>query len=157
MLFEQRSQFDYVMRRLYEVISFPESGSPDWVGMKELFFPWARVTRVTPEALDELDIEGFEAMVSEFIESGVLTSFYEVEISRRVECFGNVAHVLSAYETKRSPDASTLLGSGLNSIQLVWVSDRWRIVSLLWDEGSRKCPIILNHFQPMEQQYGHAD
>jgi hypothetical protein len=43
----------------------------------------------------------------------VYTSFYEEEqVARRAQIFGSLAHVLSAYETKRIPDASSCLARG---------------------------------------------
>jgi hypothetical protein len=30
--------------------------------------------------------------------------FWEVEIARRIDLFGNIAHVWSAYEARRSPE-----------------------------------------------------
>ena len=48
-----------------------------------------------------LDIEGFIARVEPFFkESG----FYEKEIARRTEQFGNIAHVWSIYESRHDPD-----------------------------------------------------
>lgn len=135
------------MRDFYRLICFPEGGNPDWDALKALFCPWARLTRITPEGIDAVDMQGFNDMFSEYIESGAITGFYEVETKRRVEFFGSVAHVLSAYETKCSPHATKILAQGLNSLQLIWTQEKWMIASLLWDEGSRKAPVILTHFQ----------
>jgi hypothetical protein len=132
---DKLTALDVAIRRLYEVISFEEGGAPDWMGMRTLFAPAARITRVTPEGVDALDVPGFEAMFSELMESGAVLSFFEQETARRVEMFGAVAHVLSAYETKRSPHALAAFGRGINSIQLMWADSRWLVISLLWDEG----------------------
>jgi hypothetical protein len=130
---------DHVLTRLYEVISFEEGGEPDWEGMRQVFSRHARITRVTPEGTDYLDLPTFCAMARELIEVGAFTSFHEREVSRRVDQLGEVVHVLSAYETKRHPEASDRLGQGVNSIQLVREAGAWRVVSLCWDEkGLRK-------------------
>jgi len=132
---DKRAALDTAMRRLYAAISFPEGGTPDWAGVRALFAPWARVTRVTPEGVDALDLAGFEAMFTELLESGAVLSFYEYEVARRLDLFGSVAHVLSAYETKRSLEALAPFGRGINSVQLLFQDGRWSIVSLVWDEG----------------------
>ena len=44
--------------------------------------------------------------------------FYEVETSRRIDLFGNIAHVWSGYEARRSPDDAQPERRGINSIQL---------------------------------------
>jgi hypothetical protein len=121
---------------MYESISFPEGGEPDWKRMQSVFHRNARFVRVTPEAIDYLDMRSFQAMALEMLDRGVYTSFFENEIARRVEIFGSIAHVLSAYETKRSPEATSFLARGVNSIQLLWDGTSWRVLNLTWDEES---------------------
>ena len=134
----KRAALEEALCRIYEVISFPEGGLPDWVGIRKLFAPWARITRITPEGTDALDVDGFEAMFTEMLDTGAVLSFFEYEVGRRLDIFGSVAHVLSAYETKSSPDARSPFGRGLNSIQLIWEDKKWSVVSLVWDEGVPK-------------------
>ena len=60
--------------------------------------------------------------------------FYEVETGRRVDLFGNIAHVWSVYEARRAPDDPVPERRGINSIQLFRDPDRgWRIVAMIWD------------------------
>jgi hypothetical protein len=137
----EQETLDHVLARLYEVISFAEGGEPDWEGMRQVFSPHARITRVTPEGTDYLDLPTFCAMARELLDVGAYTSFHEREVSRRVDQLGEIVHVLSAYETKRHPEATDRLGQGVNSIQLVREEAGWRVVSLCWDEeGLRKAP-----------------
>jgi hypothetical protein len=133
---------DQVLARLYEVISFHEGGEPDWSGMREVFSRHARITRVTPEGTDHLDLPSFIAMAREMLEVGAYTGFHESELSRRVDRLGDVVHVLSAYETKRHPAAGDRLGQGVNSIQLVREDGAWRVVSLCWDEEGLRAPHV---------------
>jgi len=127
-----------LLARLYEVISFPEGGEPDWSGMTEVFSPHARITRITPEGTDYLDLPTFQAMAQELLRVGAYTAFHEQEVACRVERFGNVAHVASAYETRRDPAARACLSRGINSLQLVRENDAWRVLSLCWDEEALK-------------------
>jgi hypothetical protein len=147
---------DEVLRELYRAISFPEGGSPDWEGMAKLFLGCARITRITPEARDEFDVDTFLAMLTELLESGIYTSFFESEVGRRTELFGSMAHVLSAYETKRNAEATARLGAGVNSIQLVREKETWRILSLLWDEGDSHLVFPLEQFEDLEIHYGRT-
>jgi hypothetical protein len=149
----KRAALDEAIQRLYEVISFNEGGTPDWAGMRGVFAPGAKITRITPEAVDALDLTGFEAMFSELLDCGAVLSFFEYETARRVECFGSVAHVLSSYETKRAPDALTPFGRGINSIQLLWTGKEWSVLSLLWDEGLSAATQAVT---PLEVFYGDA-
>jgi hypothetical protein len=63
------------------------------------------------------------------------TPFYENEINREVQIFGNIAHVWSTYETrlvKNGPVARR----GFNSIQLYFDEKRWWIISWSFDKES---------------------
>jgi len=127
-------QIDELMALFYGVISFEEGGSPDWQAMERLFSKHARITRVTPEATDHLDLKGFRNMAEELIEVGAFTSFFEYEIARRIDRFGGVLHIASAYETKISPDADDYIERGVNSLQLIREEGAWKICSLCWDD-----------------------
>jgi hypothetical protein len=67
--------------------------------------------------------------------------FFEVEIARRIDLFGNIAHVWSAYEARNALDDAEPERRGINSIQLFRDPERgWRIMSMIWDnerEGVR--------------------
>lgn len=142
----QDPQIDELMRQFYRVISFEEGGSPDWEAMQNLFSKHARITRVTPEAVDHLDLQGFRNMAEELIEVGAFTGFFEQEIARRVDRFGSVMHIASAYETKVSPDACDFIERSVNSIQLVLEDGAWKIVSLCWDDqASSSAEKLLRH------------
>lgn len=123
-----------VLREMYGVISFADGEEPDWRGLRAVFLPQARITRITHEGRDEYELDSFCAMLREMILLGAITAFHEIETSRRADIVGGIAHVLSAYETKVSPSARDWLSRGLNSVQLVWEEDQWRVLSLLWDE-----------------------
>ena len=112
-----QQQLNALMRAFYEVISFEEGSAPDWDSMASLFSMHARITRVTPEATDYMELSGFRNMVEELLEVGAVTSFFESEILRRTDRFGNVIHIASAYETRISPTAIDYLERGVNSLQ----------------------------------------
>lgn len=123
-----------LLERLYAVISFEEGEEPNWPGFEQIFSPHARITRLTAEGTDYLDPKSFLAMVRNLLEVGAYTSFFEFEVARRVELFGDIAQVWSVYETRRDKAALEALGRGVNSIQLIRERDTWRILGLLWDE-----------------------
>src|SRR5262245_20368654 len=95
-----------LLEQLYDVISFEEGDEPQWDGLKEVFSAHARITRISHEGTDYLDLPNFLAMTRSLVDAGAYTSFYEYEVARRVEYFGNVAQVFSAYETRRHRRAS---------------------------------------------------
>jgi hypothetical protein len=129
-------QLDRLIQEFYRVICFEEGGAPDFERLTALFSQHARITRVTPEGIDHLDVQGFNALVRELLELGAFTSFHERELKRSVHRYGRVFHIASAYETKAAPDAVDYLERGVNSLQVLREQDGWRIVSLCWDSGS---------------------
>ena len=59
--------------------------------------------------------------------------FWEREIARRVDRYGNVAHVFSTYESRvNSPDTAPF-SRGIKRIQLVTNGERWWVVTIVWD------------------------
>jgi hypothetical protein len=123
-----------LLKLLYAVISFEDGDEPNWHGLEKLFSTHARITRITPEGIDHLDPSAFLAMTRNLIEVGAYTGFYEFEVARNVEQFGDIAQVWSLYETRRNKDAREALGRGINSIQLIRDGGTWRVLGLLWDE-----------------------
>ena len=128
------TSIESIIRAVYFSISGAAGAPRDWAMDKLLFHPAARLmpTRPLPDggsAVEVLDVDGYAASRSPIFE---VNDFYEVEIARRELRFGNVATVLSAYESRRTPDGRPFL-RGLNSFQFWWDGTRWWIMSVLWD------------------------
>jgi hypothetical protein len=123
---------DSMTKTVYEVISGP-AGPRNWDRFRSLFAEGARliVMRVLsghPAPL-VMTVEDFVAR------SGANTQtngFYESEVARRMETFGNIAHVFSTYESRRAPGDKPF-ARGINSFQLVKDGDAWKVMTILWD------------------------
>ena len=120
---------------MYAMISGP-AGPRDWSRQAKCFLPEARQVRTWVDekgraqkrsmALDE-----YSRDTQPFFDAN---AFYEVETARRIDRFGNMAHVWSHYEARRSPDEAEPERRGINSIQLFNDPDRgWRIIHMIWD------------------------
>ena len=60
--------------------------------------------------------------------------FFEIETSRRIDLFGNIAHVWSCYEARTSLGDAEPERRGINSIQLFRHPEHgWRIIHMIWD------------------------
>jgi len=66
--------------------------------------------------------------------------FYEKEISRKVEHFGNMYHVFSTYES-RNVEGGPVTDRGINSIELYFDGTRFWITSWSFDSERKDNPI----------------
>lgn len=66
--------------------------------------------------------------------------FYEYELNRVVQRFGNVVHVWSTYASSLTPGGEPFT-RGINSIQLYHDGDRWWITSWIFDSERAGNPI----------------
>ena len=129
-------ELDEVIAEMYACICFEEGQRPDWSRQAAIFAPAARMVRVTDDGIDEFDLESYRANLEAMIDSGAMPSFWEGEIWRDTQQFGEIAHVLSAYETRRSRNGEAQ-NRGVNSIQLFKRGDRWSISAMLWRREGR--------------------
>jgi len=128
---------DSVMKAVYEVISGPAGTPRDWVRFKGLFADGARLIPVRAGAPAVMTPDEYaQHAIPIFEKSG----FYESELSRRLETFGNIAHAFSTYESRHAP-AEKPFARGINSFQLVKVGDTWKVMTILWDSERPGNPI----------------
>jgi hypothetical protein len=140
------STIDAIITAAYNVISGPAGKKRDWDRERSLFLPGARLipTATVPGRNDVeltpliLDVDGYiERVEPIFAENG----FYETEIARRTEQFGQIAHVWSTYESRHHPDDPEPFMRGINSIQLFHDGSRWWIVNIYWQHESSENPL----------------
>ena len=131
---------DAVIAALYASVSHDEASSPNWERMRGIFL---QVGMLIPpknprsELFTVLDVDGFEQRVKESAgaakQKGDPTSFFEKEVSRRTDCFGNVCQIFSTYESRRAPTDEKPFVRGINSIQLFFDGKRWWVITIFWD------------------------
>ena len=126
-----------VIDEMYDMISGP-AGPRDWSRQAYCFLPGARQVRTFLDqdgraSMKAMGIDEYARDVAAFFAAN---DFYEVETSRRIDRFGNIAHVWSAYEARTAPDDDTPERRGINSIQLFNHPDMgWRIIHMIWDNA----------------------
>lgn len=133
---------DSIIAALYKVISGP-AGQRDWDRFHLLFAPGARLiaTGVRPsgEVVSRvMSPDDYAQRNGPFFEKN---GFFEREISRRTDRFGNIAHLFSTYESRHAPDDAKPFARGINSIQLMNDGKRWWIVSVFWQAEDEKNPL----------------
>ena len=142
---EDVATIDSIITAAYDGISGPAGKKRNWDRERSLYIPGARLIPTAKAGTESvelaphiLDIEGFIARVEPFFDKN---GFYEKEIARRTEQFGQIAHVWSTYESRHNEDDSEPFMRGINSIQLFNDGKRWWIVSIYWQQESSTTPI----------------
>lgn len=134
-----------IIKALYDSISFKQGETADWKKMRSLFIPDGRLLIPKRSLTDSVSLT-----TEQFAERGKVVfqndtfrdkGFREVEIARREEAFGFIRHIFSAYEAILTDIDDAIIGRGINSIQLLWESDRWWIVSMVWDDERADNPM----------------
>jgi len=134
---------DAIIGALYDVISGAAGEKRDWDRFRSLFAPGARLiptgkrsdgTRVmrvlTPEDYINTSAPGLER-----------DGFFEKEVRRVSESFGNITHAFSTYESFHKRGETTPFMRGINSIQLMNDGTRWWVVTIFWDSERPDNPI----------------
>jgi hypothetical protein len=125
---------DAIIDALYDVISGDAGEDRDWDRFHSLFLPGADLvpTLVTPDGSIRHVVWSPEEYVERNGDDLMTIGFYEEEIGRTTEEFGNLAHVFSTYESRAGRDGE-VFQRGINSIQLMWNGERWFVVNIAWD------------------------
>ena len=136
------SSIDSIIAALYDVISGPP-GKRDWDRFRSLFITGARLI---PTGVRQTGEVGSRVLTpDDYIQRSAplleKNGFFEHEISRRAEQFGNIAHIFSTYESRHAKDDAKPFARGINSIQLMNDGKRWWIVTVFWQGEDEKHPL----------------
>lgn len=134
---------DAILHALYESISGPKDQERDWPRLRSLLVPGARFMPTGRTAQGEGRMRMWN--VDEYIAAAgpglMRNGFFEREIGRTMERYGNVVHVMSAYDSKYLPTDPQPFARGINSIQLWNDGARWWVVSIFWESETPSNPI----------------
>lgn len=144
------ASIDAIIAALYDVISGPAGQKRDWDRMRSLFAPGGRLipTGRTPDGAGRLRSWTVDEYIANAGTSLERDGFFEREIGRRQERFGNVVHAFSAYDSKRTPSDAQPFARGINSIQLWNDGSRWWVVTVYWEAERPDNPIPSQYLTP---------
>lgn len=137
------SSVDAIVAAVYDVISGPAGQARDWDRWRSLFAPGARLIPVgrAPDGTVTHRVitpEEYATNIGPRLEQ---TGFFERELGRVAESFGQITHLFSSYESRRTPDDAEPFARGINSFQLYFDGARWWVVSVMWDSERLDNPI----------------
>ena len=138
------STLDGIMKAVYDVIS-GDAGKPrDWDRFRSLFHKDARLIPSSKNA--QTGVIGANALTPDQYVTRVepffaKEGFYERELARHVDNYGNIAQVFSTYQSFHSPSDKTPFMRGINSFQLLNDGKRWWVITIYWQAESTDNPI----------------
>jgi len=129
---------DGVMKAYYEGVSGPP-GKRDGERILSLFIPQGKI---------KINMDGMEPthqLAEEYLRTEsfltISTDFYEREISRDEQLFGNMANVISTYGISDAWENEEYTARGVTVFQLVKTGGRWWILSTMWQRESDDYPL----------------
>lgn len=132
---------DGIVKAFYEVVSGPAGQPRDWTRDRTLYVEGVRLVGTGQRnGRPFVNVMNHREYVDSSDQDFVRNGFFETEIHRVVRRFGNLAHVFSTYETRRTVDGP-LIARGLTSIELVNDGDRWWIAAVVWDSERPDSPV----------------
>jgi len=134
---------DAIMAAVYDVISGGAGEERDWDRFRSLFLPQAQLAPIVGRqgggaTVRYLSIDDYISGPGQAIAQ---SGFFEVEIARKTEQYGLMAHILSTYESRRSETDAEPFTRGVNSFQLMNDGSRWWVVNIFWLGESAAFPI----------------
>ena len=125
---------DAIITALYDVISGPAGQARNWDRFRSLFVADAKLIPTfirqgeTSARVRFMTIEDYIGSAGASLEE---RGFFESEIGRATEQFGNMVHAFSTYDSRSTQDGD-VFQRGINSIQLLDDGERWWIVNVMW-------------------------
>jgi len=138
------STLDGIMKAVYDVISGDVGKARDWDRFRTLFDEKARLIPTGKNAQTGvisarvLSPDEYIARAEPFL---VKEGFFEREVARRTEQYGNIVHVFSTYESKHKADDKMPFARGINSFQLYNDGKRWWVLTIFWQSETPDNPI----------------
>ena len=139
---------DAIVSALYASVSHAADARPDFDRMRRIFLYVGML--VPPKAAGAdfraMDVDQFAeryetSVAARKAKGEPATGFFEREIARRTDCFGNVCQIFSTYESRHAAADAAPFQRGINSIQLLRDGPRWWIASVVWDAERPDNPI----------------
>ena len=89
-------------------------------------------------SLRTLTVDDYARNIGPQLERG---GFFERELGRKLERYGNIVHLMSAYDSRRTAADPAPFARGVNSFQLWFDGTRWYVVTIYWEQETPENPI----------------
>jgi hypothetical protein len=128
------TSLDAIVGALYASISGPKDAPRQWDRFRTLFAPGARLisTGLRRDSSWAMTTYTPEEYITTANPGLTTNGFFEREIARKTDRFGNIVQLFSTYESRRTAADEKPFARGINSIQARFDGQRWWIVTVFW-------------------------
>jgi hypothetical protein len=135
------ASLDSIVAAVYGVISGP-AGDRNWQRFRSLFVPEGRLVPIRKKEDGSfvhqiLSVDDYANRAGDFFKK---EGFFETEIARRTEQFGQLAVIFTTYTSRHAPDEKPF-ARGINSMTFYNDGKRWYCLSIIWDSERPDNPI----------------
>lgn len=137
------TSIDGLMGALYDVISGPAGKKRNWDRMRGLFAPEARMGITGKRRDGEIVRRLFtvEEYITQNAKALLEIGFFEKELVRHIDSYGQMAQVFSSYESRHALTDEKPFARGINSLLLWNDGKRWWILNIFWQAESTDNPL----------------
>jgi hypothetical protein len=141
---EDVATIDGVVKAYYDIVSGPAGEARPWARDRALYLnlPSFRFVSLDVKAGGAVEVMAMDhAQFAEWADVDfVKEGFFEQETHRVTQRAGNLVHVMSTYESRRTPDGP-VIAHGVNSLDLIWDGKRWWIAASVWQNQDPSLPL----------------
>jgi hypothetical protein len=123
---------DDLIATFYESTSFPLGGVPNLDRFRSLFVSNAQLVKVETDRSYQWTLDGYIGDFHATLAEGSTLAVSEMEVGRRINKYGKIAHVVSTSMVHSIESERTRHARGFHSLHLVEDGGRWFITSMLW-------------------------
>ena len=129
------SSLDAIMKAVYDVISGEADKPRDWDRFRSLFYKDARL--IPSGKNPQTGVIGARSLSADDYATRAAPTmakegFFERELARHVDQYGNIAHVFSTYQSFHKATDKEPFARGINSFQLLNDGKRWWVLTIYW-------------------------
>jgi len=131
---EDVESVDAIITALYDVISGPANHARNWDRFRSLLTPTCQFIPIQrhPDGYHQHLAMSAEQFIERSRPYFQQNSFYEIEVARTTEHYGNLVHAFSTYHSYHTREDTEPFSRGINSIQLLYENDRWWVANVAW-------------------------
>lgn len=140
---ERFSSIDDLMEVLYASISGSAGEARDSSLITSIFLPEAKLMPIARNKEGKViaKVLSVEQYISRLVKYTLNEGFFEREIHRETQRYGNIAQVFSTYASYKNKEDKAPYQRGINSLQLMFDGHRWWVMNITWDAESTGNPI----------------